>query len=591
MEFTPALNYKNNSFSYAIQVTFDNGSLLRNTNYSDMFLVDHNFIYFNKLNNEKIKIKTQTKNCKKEDFYSLYNDFSIFKRQNISDFYCFDFFDNFTLQGIYTDDYMAYGEILIRINPNFLTNKNDSFYNFNNLQKIFNHNQFKFTLYYIDTFNDISSPNKKVFNKLDATYMYLDLNYYRRTNIFFQQFEFSEDKNLFYRNYNTSSFMKLYTLQVIDVAIDNRLDSPLEERSYLSKFFLRSINNLKIIKVSYIKIPEFLASLSGLIVNALFILKIIIFYYNSLEAKQSIINKIMKYKDIIKSNNRKTLDYISNNFKNENFRSRSITVSPSYLKELTKKSTNITDVKLKLQLIENYNSLNNVDSFNSSEDIIKEHEKNINNLTKKSMIPKKDKIENPFILLTEKLNPIADEKNNGLKEKMENENFSSLDSSIIIGKRSLKTIDYTKTSTKYKKNPYAIYTIDIICKLFCCKNSNKKQKIFDIAEKKFNHNLDMVTYMKKMQELDIIKYIILDKNTLELVNFISKPCISLSPKGIENPEYKLFFENIENKNSISYQNIDKIKKIYDTISNQSEKNYFEKRILDLFELQIEEIIK
>ena len=116
--------------------------------------------------------------------------------------------------------------------------------------------------------------------------------------------------------------MKLFGLQEIDLKIQNRLTSTIEQRTYLSKFLLRPINTQKIIKISYIKIPEFLASLSGLLVNTLIIMRIIMFSFNKLEAKQNIINKIMKYKDLIKSNNQQTLNYLSNKFVDDNYRLR-----------------------------------------------------------------------------------------------------------------------------------------------------------------------------------------------------------------------------------------------------------------------------
>ena len=55
--------------------------------------------------------------------------------------------------------------------------------------------------------------------------------------------------------------------------------------------------------MSFIKIPEFLASLSGLLLNILIILKLFMFYFDELEANQNIIDEIMKYKDLIKTNN------------------------------------------------------------------------------------------------------------------------------------------------------------------------------------------------------------------------------------------------------------------------------------------------
>jgi hypothetical protein len=141
------------------------------------------------------------------------------------------------------------------------------------------------------------------------------------------------------------------------------------------------------------------------------------------------------------------------------------------------------------------------------------------------------------------------------------------------------------------KNPYELVTIDICHKLLCCCFRTKKHRIFENAENKFDHNIDMVNYMKKMQELDILKYLILDENTLQLMNFISKPCISMSSNGIQDEEYKLFFDSYDDNIRLSHKNIDNVKKCYDIVSMKKHRNTIEDRILKLFELQILEILQ
>lgn len=525
----PSLNFKKMNFTYAVRVTFDNDTSLVNTSLADLFIMEHNYVSA-KDGEKKKKIKSLPRSCLDSDFYNHSNDYTIFKRQPIGDFDCFDFYENFTLKGIYTDPEMSYSEILLSLNPKY-------FEDYKKLEDIFSDNQFKFTLYYVDTFNDVSNYIKPVFYKVDAIYTYLDLQNFKRNNINFQQFINTVDNNLFYNKYESKTYMKIHSSQEIPAPILNRSLSSLDERYYLNKFFLRAVNDTKEVKLSFIKIPEFLATLSGLLVNMLVILAILMKALNTFEAKQSVMSKIMKYKDVIKANHRKSLNYLSNKFKDHSFLERRSSKS-------LQKSTE-----------SNENEQNHVNRISKSENIIE-----IGG--------------NAEIQGSGKSN---DSKINFNKERLLSEEWS-------INKD-------MESERKQTRNPYIIKLSDICCFIFCCKSIQKKQKIFKNAERKFNNNIDLVTFMKKMQEVEILKYLLLDKDSLKLMNFISKPCISLSNAKIEDEEYNEFFEKMEDSNNMSNQDVDSVKKSYDRIISKSYMTYTENRIIKLFDLQIQEIIQ
>lgn len=647
-EPSPALNYKKLNFTYAIQISFENETSVLNSSFANLFSISHSFVFHNRTENSKRKVQSFPRSCAEKDFNGMADKFPLFKRFKVDQFVCFDFYENFTLQGVYTDEFMSYAEILLELNPEYFKNKqnfekdknyenyekeivNISDFNISQvLSKIFDNNLFKFTLFYLDTYSDASDKNKPLFYKLDSIYTYLDLYYFKRHNIFFQQFNYSEDNNLFYINYKTFSSMKVHSIQNVDLPIDNRINSSLEQKNFLSKFIIRSINNQKLIKVSYIKIPEFLASLSGLLINSLLILKYFMFLFNNLEAKQNIISKIMKYKDIIKANNKKTSEYVSKKFDDERFRHRRLsrlshfTSSNDCDGDNNKSNSKNPFVKKHSSLnLENKVALDNeldfcrkfpnsIGQFESVISTTRANNKNIiisqENDEKKDVsfiINTTDSINDNEANLKQKLLPFSN--NNNKNDKIsEIEKQKSKQNLIIIKEKNEEKNTNIETENDLKshnnnnsdhynhnqRNPYEIYPTDIISRLICCKvcKSNKKHLIFENAERKFDHNLDMVTYMKKMQELDIIKYLLLDKNTLQLVNFISKPCVSLSSKSIEDSEYKLFFETIDDKNSLSYRNIDDVKKCYDCVLAKKDKSFLETRIIQLFDIQIEEII-
>jgi len=521
----PSLNFKKMNFSYAVRITFDNDTSLRNSSYSDLFILEHSYVIA-KDGEKKKKIQSQARKCQDSDFYNKTSEFSVFNRQPISDFDCFDFYDNFTLKGIFTDPEMCYSEVLLKLNDKYMKN-------YTELQNIFSNDMFKFTLYYIDTFNDVSNFTKPVFYKIDALYSYVDLQSFKRNNINFQQFINFVDRNLFYNDYKSSTFMKLFSSQEIPAPIPDRPSSTLDDRLNLNKFILRAVNNQKIVKLSFVKIPEFLASLSGLLVNMLVILAILMKALNTFEAKQKIMSKIMKYKDLIKSNNKNSLVYLSNKFKNHHF----------------------TERKSSLQYLRSNN------------------------------IPKKK--ENDNDLITQEMDLSAFNSNKGSDAYL---NFNK-DEKLIRDESFVNKSEEHSGQKKSKKNPFMINISDVCCFVFCCRSFKKKRQIFHNAEEKFNYNIDLVTFMRKMQEVEILKYLVLNRDTLQLMNFISKPCISMSNNSeIEDDEYKEFFAKIEDNNNMSNENIDVVKKSYDTLVAKSNRSYTEERIMNLFDMQIQEII-
>ena len=66
--------------------------------------------------------------------------------------------------------------------------------------------------------------------------------------------------------------------------------------------------------------------------------------------------------------------------------------------------------------------------------------------------------------------------------------------------------------------------------IICCRNKVKKD-LYLKAEKKIFYNIDIFTYIKRMQEIEIMKYMLLDEKSLKIMNFISKPGVAYIDKG------------------------------------------------------------
>jgi hypothetical protein len=625
----PPLNLKEMNFSYAVRLTFDNDTPLQNTEYSDLFILEQNYVHVNGSQNPE-KDHSIPHKCTDNDFYNKTSDFPIFSKYNLSSFDCFEIKENYSLEGIYTDPINSYLEISLKISDKFFTD-------YEKLKEIFVKESFKFTLYYIDIFNDVTEFNEPVFSKINSIYSYLDLSYFKRNNINFQKYVWGSDKNLFYNDYKHENYIKFFSNQEIMAPISDRLNYTRSDNKNMYKFIMKAINNVKIVRFSFVKIPDFLASLSGLLLNLLLVLTVIFNLFNYFDAKQNIISKIMKYKDFITKGHKKALDYLERKFINAE-------------KEIQEKNTK--------NIQENYLSPNNKNSskskYNKNKNVdetdgdaynnYKCNDIDINNKYNNDI----DNYCNDFIKGKEEFFPVIrskDSDNNSIKERLtirENQDFefdqeknnkkeiinyintSNSNDKItlkinnnqninnncdIIKKKTntsvndieiennLESLNESLNSEIYKNddnskenNPYLLKISDFFC--LCCRSKTIKKKIniFTNAEMKFNYNLDLVTYMKKMQEIEILKFLILDKDTIRLMNFIAKPSISFTNKEINDTEYDLFFSERKKINTLDENNIDNVKIAFDNILTKKKLKTVDKRILKLFKLQVEDLL-
>ena len=69
-----------------------------------------------------------------------------------------------------------------------------------------------------------------------------------------------------------------------------------------------------------------------------------------------------------------------------------------------------------------------------------------------------------------------------------------------------------------------IFQIFFSSLFFCVSKKNyRRYQIFKNEEKKIHYYLDIFTYVKKMQEIDLLKYCLFDEEQLNLFEFLSKP--------------------------------------------------------------------
>ena len=103
---------------------------------------------------------------------------------------------------------------------------------------------------------------------------------------------------------------------------------------------------------------------------------------------------------------------------------------------------------------------------------------------------------------------------------------------------------------------------------------------------KFKQYLDIVFYMRKMQEIDILKYLLLDKNMMQLVNFISKPNVGRNESVFSKNKIYFEYQNADYENP---EDIKNLKEGYERILSKNSDEKINKRLIKLCEDQIKYI--
>jgi len=148
-----------------------------------------------------------------------------------------------------------------------------------------------------------------------------------------------------------------------------------------------------------------------------------------------------------------------------------------------------------------------------------------------------------------------------------------------------------KTIPILKKNSLSIkYSFCSMLKryiLFCNNDDLNKLKfrIHDEAFKKFNYEMDIYTYIRKMREIDILKYLMMNNDQIHLVNMISKPSFSHKSRNS-------ILESFESKFACKFD-IQEAQRIFSSFNNLFIKDKItdlDRKILNIASTEIDNII-
>ena len=532
---TDTISFNNYSLQHAFGVKCS-GSTSNLINETDYFNIEVNQVKLTqsngKVNYEKKPINYSY--CTKDHFYNKF-DQSV-ESYGLNQRFCFD--DDITIRGLYSEEIYQYVELTVSMSK---TNISDfeSYYNLLTL------NDCTFQLYHIDygiDINDFSNPIKLY---LRQEFLKLSPIDYNKMEIYYFTEKFMSDKNYLINNYHINYFAGFSMFSSFSLYKGkDRFEKRPDDFDKLAKFFLRADTGRYVIIRKYMKFTEFLANVSSLIAGIYYILFALMGRINKFYSKEKIMTKLFKFKD---DKNEFFIKKLKQNLPEEN-NSKLFSPTPQKAKLLSN-NNNLKLNKLSIKL----NSHTNKESFTTEELI----NNNNNNL-----------------LISNYLSHTHLGNNNDDNKKK------------ILFQNSFTSSNFQE-KIRFKYNFCEILVFLFFPFLFFRK-LNYKNNLYQKGELKLYLSTDILSYIKKMQMLDILIYILLDPNQIEMINFLSRPVISSKKENTVIPNsIKINIDNADNNNTEN--EINDFCKGYKKIKSSLKKTTIDQKLYNIVNVELDNL--
>lgn len=373
---------------------------------------------------------------------------------------------------------------------------------------------------------DYSHPIKRYIRSEFST---IKANLLNKMNIYFKVQTFDSYENYLFDKHSNSYYLGYSYFEEYedDKGYDRFIVKPYNYDTF-AKIYLRADLERTIIQRKYMKLTEFAANMSSILSEILLILYVIVRFINRIYAEQSVIKKIFQFKDV---------------YKNE------------------KNETVIKKMKIKFgePMSNNY--------FKKEDNSKKEdHDNSINKSSDEATIS----ITKNIIIPQNEI-PFGSNKNTSTKAILK-----------INKPRDLHSI--AKNNVKVNINIFEII-LQYLLPCFTCKSLRIKQKLFTQGFHKLCFQLDVLTYLKKMQQIELMHFLILNPSQNNMVHFLSKPSISaLNQKDIYD------YLDLQYNVDIKDHEIDEFYTYLKNLSEKTERTEVEDRLLDVAVLQLKNLL-
>ncbi len=540
------------------------------------------------------------KECEKSDFFNLVNE--SFERNNVGGMLCpiLNESVNYTIDGLYTDHYYKFFEIDIKLTEYGMNHLNE-------LNHLMEKRRIEMAVYFIDHAINYQNRHKPLPIYINYLTREFDLNFVKTIQILISTIEFTNDENLFFKNEKT----------IINAAFDKIDESfyyiPSRKElndNIIGKFIIKTSSKTLILNRSYQKFPSFIADLAGILEELLLFILFIINVVERQVIENKLIHKMLKMKG---SKNHDVHYFLSLFNKNNNHNIINMFHKNTTGKMLTidnekicfGKSKNNSFLNSKSQRIEskyiyhlNSNLNHNFLIENSSQMKFNNYINGPSSLITTSNIKNKllnDKLTNKFSLKEIQLEDmkIFDNRQISINQSIiKSSNQSDINLLNEGNMNNLIQISIKKDKLKIKQAEEDFPSINIVSTLaayFCFWSSKYQKRRFELlikAEKKIHYHLEIFNYIKTMQEIDLMKYCLFDKNEVILLNYLSYPPFSTCSHKI-NEHYQEFEREQIPYQKIQKAQIDEVYNCYNCIKNKENITEKDIKLLKLIDAEAE----
>ena len=569
-EHTEFIKFENYSTAYAYGVVCDGLS----SEYSiyDYIKLSLNFIVLNKTGGiyNKTEYPINGDYCTEADFYNEFN--SSFLSNSLSKYLCAKD-KNFIIGGLYTDEIFNYYEFVLSI-------KSENEVLYEELKDILQTYECRYEVFHVDTTINVYDYKNPVRRYIASEFTVLKPDEFMKMNIYFKTIYFDSDENYLFNHHKTQYFLGFSSYEVYSSKKGyDRITKKISNYDKLAKIYFRSGLEHTIIQRNYMKLTQFAANMSSLLSTILLFLYIFVTYINTFFAEQSVMKKIFQFKGdqikksqhIIKELKNKFISYKYKNFKfpDENLKMRNNLNSNSHQlfqkKNVSENSSNLINNSYHSSLI-NVVNINqkttispNIQELNTTN--FNQFKKNLKKLCLKSN-------EDVLVQLTKKGNYFTT-----INKKL---NYKRQNSLIDLYDKKKKRID----------NIYINYNIIELLFIFICpccawRKLRKKKSLLQQGKEKFFLEVDILTYLRRMQQLELLNYVLLEPEESNMIYFLSKPSLSLANQ-IDLYHNVLLKYHVD----VSKSEIDDFIEYFMYLINKKNKTIIEKRLLKIANVQL-----
>lgn len=572
---TESIRLKDSHAAFAIGFDCEDNDKT-NLKVADVFNLEIRYVlYIKNMKGEYDKDKKllQTHDCIYEDFYNQYN--SSFGYLKLGKYQCLNDYDH-TIEGIYSNPVFSYYEFSV-------TAKNKTTL----IDEYLKYNDCKLQMYYTDITIDLFNYKEPIKPFLNSLFVQLNPTLFIKRNVYFMnQYLYDDDMiiQVFDEEQKPKQIKTLfsrYEEYSLYIGLDRETTKPSLYTDY-AKIYVRADTKKTEIRRTYQKLAEFFADVSSLMLAVFDVISIIFSFITNFYAEQAVINKLFIFKGIDSK-------YFHFSKKTEQI-NRLVTISgKKQVKEFKPK-----DVIMELNDIHfntNVENAKNDVKDSSVKDLISagNHE---NKLKIKKIKINKDK---------KNLNTIFTNENN---ENNENENYQTSKRAIKNIRKVLSLKDYDNNNdvntlekegnkTTVKNNILKENTTEFSFNVFeafsllvfpCCLQGRLKLKnhLNDKAVNLLYNKLNVILYVRNMILFDIINKTILDEKKKDIINFLSRPILSLNKNSYE--EKDVFYD------SYKENDFDKFYEGYIELFKKPDKKNREKKLLMLSKQQLKELV-